>query len=342
MLTSIADVQRDVNKNLTIFFEAQIKASGKIDEHYKTLWQVTRDVAMAGGKRLRPYLTVLAYQTFGGSDYENILELAAAQELLHISFLIHDDICDHDFIRHGQLNIAGVFREQYQSLTNQESADHAATSAALLAGDLILSAAQQMIFTSGFDETYKKIALDIFDRTIFEVAGGQLLDLEAEMQPIGEVDVSKIARYKTASYTCIGPLTMGARMADASQQSIDLLLEFGEHLGTTYQLENDMSDIFAEEPLYSDIRAGKRTLIIQKALELAPPEQLRILTQGLGNQNLTSEQGDEIRDILTASGVKAALDDLVTRDLKSQQTTILKMGLSKEAYMSFANLLQKH
>src|SRR4051794_16329911 len=95
-----------VEKVLREVFSDAISRAGAIDGSYVELLTVTRDQLLRGGKRLRPYLTYLAYQGAGGSSEVDIGPVAASQELFHQFLLIHDDIIDRDLFRHGGINVA--------------------------------------------------------------------------------------------------------------------------------------------------------------------------------------------------------------------------------------------
>ena len=78
---------------------------------YSNLWRSIGG-QFAGGKRLRPSLTLAAYGGFGGDDPDAVVPVAAATEMLHVSMLIHDDIIDHDEVRRGKPNVAGMRRAE--------------------------------------------------------------------------------------------------------------------------------------------------------------------------------------------------------------------------------------
>lgn len=86
------------NDYLSQLFTTRLNNAIQISQRYEKFWTYTRDVALAGGKRIRPYLTMIGY---GGID-KKILPVAVAQELIHIAMLIHDDVIDQDDKRHGK------------------------------------------------------------------------------------------------------------------------------------------------------------------------------------------------------------------------------------------------
>lgn len=317
MLTDSRAVKRDVNQLLQAYFDAQVARAAAVDPAYAALWEAMSELTMHGGKRLRPYLAVLAYQACGGSDYRRILRPAAAQELLHASLLMHDDIMDRDYMRYGRDNIAGVFRKKYASyISDAATVDHHAAGAALLAGDLMLAAAHQFTAESDFDQAKKRGAMQVLETGMFEVVGGQLLDTQAAILPVGQADSLKIARYKTASYSFMGPLGVGAVMAGASPKTVTGLQLFGRHAGIAYQLADDMLGLFSTEaetgkPAVSDLREGKRTYLLQQTMLLATPRDQKIIAAALGNPQATAGDLATVRDIVAACGAKTRAQDQI-------------------------------
>ncbi len=87
-----------VNEYLERIFAARTQKADSIHERYRLLWDRLQKLSFHGGKRIRPYLTMVAY----GQMDEKIAPIAAAQELVHIAMLIHDDVIDEDDVRRGQ------------------------------------------------------------------------------------------------------------------------------------------------------------------------------------------------------------------------------------------------
>jgi geranylgeranyl diphosphate synthase type I len=308
-------VRRDVDQYLQGYFARQIAASSALHPAYGSLWQALQTVSLAGGKRLRPYLMLLSYQAYGGRGYRAVLPAACALELLHISLLVHDDIIDQDYIRHGQPNVAGLFRERYAGFPGARDVAHYADAAALLGGDLLLAGAHELVAASAAAAPRKLSVLQELDRTIFTVDGGELLDTESVMQPFDQVDPLQIAALKTAYYSCIAPLKVGALLAGAGQAEFRQLECFGTALGIAYQLADDLLGVYGDEAvtgksIISDVREGKRTFLMAAALRLAGPADLRVLQAALGNARLSPAQAARVRTIMTACGARqAAIDE---------------------------------
>ncbi len=312
----LTEVRAATNQRLHQFYQDKIAQAGAVDVRYAALWQAMSDLDQAGGKRLRAYLTVLGYESFGGIRRRDILNVACAQELLNTSLLIHDDIIDRDYVRRGQANVAGQFRQQYaQSIDDPEEARHFADGAALLAGDALLAGAYELIADSNFPAADKLPAMKLLGQSMYLAGGGQLLDMEASWQPAQGVDTIKIARYKTASYSFIGPLTTGAGLAHALPAALARLRVYGEALGIAFQLADDLLGIFGDEAVtgkstLGDLREGKRTYLLQQTVARASASQRRILETVVGNPRVTPDQAAKVRRIMMASGAKAQTERL--------------------------------
>ena len=290
------------------FFDQKIRDSDLIHPHYAELWKELKNLMLSGGKRLRPKLTMLAYQAYGGSDTASVAHIAFAQELLHLALLIHDDIIDRDYIRYGVQNISGTYAGKYTQLKDEDRL-HYANAAAMLGGDLLLSSAYEVINTSAADAELKKEATLLLARSMFEVGGGELLDSESTFRDHGEGSELTIANYKTASYSFKGPLLTGALLARASAEQQQLLGEFALQIGIAYQLTDDMLGVFGDTTVMGkttlgDIREGKKTFLIHQFYDRATNEEFAIFNQFFGDKSLDNEGLSIVKNLLVSSQAK--------------------------------------
>ena len=335
-----------VNQFLDGFFRDSIDCSHGLDSNYGDLWRSMHQLSQAGGKRLRPYFLLLAYTAYGGNDVTAMVPIAGAQELLHLSLLIHDDIIDKDFIRYGQDNVSGIMRHKYRRLGAADNADHFGNSAAILAGDLLISGAYQAIVTSVLPDNKKMVALAQLGNAVFLVGGGELLDTESSLLPWGQSQSLKIADFKTARYSFVAPLVTGALMADAGKPDIALLEELGIAAGIAFQLADDLLGIYGDSDItgkstIGDIREGKRTYMMEQALLRATKADQAILKKQLGNPKLTETQAKKVRDIVEKSGAKADCEAKINL-YASQAIGILdSLSMNEAAKTAFRALIQK-
>lgn len=316
---TLADVRDEINARLHAYFQQRTTQAERMDTAYARLWQTTADLALAGGKRLRPYITILGYQAFAGGSKLNdaIFDIAIAQELLHLSLLIHDDIIDRDYQRYGRANVAGSMQAVYRELaTDDATSQHFANSAALLAGDLLIADAHHYMLRGSFAESARQTALNIFRQGIFAVAGGELLDTEAALHSPADVDSLAIAQHKTASYSVVTPICIGAALAGADDSQLTQFRTFAEHVGIAYQLVDDILGVFGTaqttgKSTTSDIQEGKRTYLIQQTFIRASKADQTVLGTILGNPTATNEDVQRVQTIMINCGAKQQTEHVI-------------------------------
>ncbi|MDB5167286.1 MAG: crtE [Candidatus Saccharibacteria bacterium] len=338
-------IQNLINQTLIDFFEVSIEKAHNVDEHYETLWKNLYDLHKSGGKRIRPKIVLMSYEAFGGSDYATIAPIACAHELLHFSMLIHDDIIDRDTMRYGVDNISGRYQKLYAKvLSDKSDQSHYANSAALIAGDLMLAGAQRLINESNLSSDQKVALQRIMYDSIFDVAGGQLLDTESSFRPLGSIDALKIAHFKTASYSFVGPFLTGASLAGANKKDTETLRDLAMNLGIAYQLTDDLLGIFGDEAETGksntgDIREGKRTYLIERTVKLLSPAQLQIFETYFGKQNATEADIKSIKELIVNSGAKHETEKLISLYTKRAEKSLDTLHIPDESRTQFAELI---
>jgi geranylgeranyl diphosphate synthase type I len=235
--------------------------------------------ATTGGKRLRPALVAASFLAFGGDPDEcpSLYSVAAAFELLHTAFVVHDDVIDHDTIRRGIPNIGGEFR--LRARERGASAAGAAVlgdAAAILAGDLLLHEASRLIALADVPPSVREGLFGLLDDAIYVSAAGELADVENAVTPdYAEAEAILDATFnKTAVYSFSAPLCAGALLAGASADAIAALDAEGGRLGLAFQLVDDLIGAFGSSAQAGrdeggDLRESKRTPLIALARQTA-------------------------------------------------------------------------
>ena len=299
-------------------------------------WALLRDYLLRGGKRLRGALVLVGYRAGGGAaDSEVALDASIGVELLHAYLLIHDDFMDRDELRRGGPTL-------HRSL----GGDHAGGSLALLLGSLCQAWAYQLVLRHGDAAG----AAEAMSRTLEEVTLGQMADVRAPAgAALGEKAVLELQRLKTGSYTFDLPLRIGASLAHAPAPVLDALSAYALPLGQAFQIADDLLGTFGApevtgKPNASDLREGKRTLLVARALSRASPADAAALREGLGRADADV---DALRAILRRSGAeqecradaerlcaqslaaleRAPLPEAVRKDLREIATYAVKRAL---------------
>ena len=313
---------------------------------YAQLWSTVEQLLGVGGKRLRPHLTLLSYQAYAGEapNVEAIIPAAAAQELLHVAMLIHDDIIDRDDIRYGVANVSGQYRSLYrESVTDEAERSHYVDSAAILAGDALLSDAYKLIAESAADAATILKAQMILNDAVFTVIGGELLDTESAFVKRGAEPID-IARYKTASYSFISPLLMGATFAGAPPTEIEALRNIGEAVGVAYQLQDDLLGMFGDSTVTgksstSDLSEGKYTELIRTFYERANEAQRSQFDDIFGRADIGTQEAERAQQLLVDSGAKQATEDHVGALTMTASQTIDQLTITDEYKTALGSLL---
>ena len=331
-----------IETRLSAYCHAEQQRANSLHAQYGQLWQSITDQVSGGGKRLRPYVTMLTYQAYGGPIGQPIIDVAAAWELLHISMLMHDDIIDRDYVRHGQANVAGHYLGVYAELTRESQKLHYAHSAALLAGDLVLSGAHRLVDDSQLDEMQsRQIKTLLYDAT-FEVIAGELLDTEVALIDF-TIDLQLIAELKTASYSLIGPMLSGAMLAGSDEAQLDVLRQLGRCLGVGFQLADDILGVFGDEsktgkPADSDLAEGKRTVVIVEALKLmadSDRQQAETLLTEPSVENVAP-----LKSLITKTDVQSLLSKRLQTYSTDAGELIRQLQISEEARAQFVALAE--
>lgn len=291
------------------------------------------DLGSSGGKRFRPWLVTTVHAAFEGEQPEAVVDaVAAATELLHTAFVIHDDVIDNDDTRRGRPSVPGLFRSDAAELGTAPAAhDTYARAGAILAGDLALAAAIRAVATCGVDAPTTHRLLDLLDATLHASAAGELADVRLTLSPDmpGAEEALAVTEHKTAVYSFVLPLQAGAVLAGADEAAVRVLGEIGRRLGIAFQLHDDVMAIFGDpaqtgkDPL-GDLREGKRTPLLVHA---AQTDAWARIVPYLGDPGLTAAEAAGVREALEACGSRRHIEDLADAHLGLAREHARALGL---------------
>ncbi|MDB5165056.1 MAG: crtE [Candidatus Saccharibacteria bacterium] len=333
---------RDSSKQQIEAFIAQLLASKSaqaqaIGPAYADLLEQIAVLIARGGKRMRPELVIRAYTAYGGKKSDAIIPVAASQELFHAFILVHDDIIDRDVVRWGGPNISGHYYEELRKTIKDSEAHHYANAWALLAGDICHNLSHEVLLASDFPATDLLRAAALVHQTTFSVVGGELADTALPLGTTWEetdddTHLLHVSQTKTAAYSFSTPLQLGALLAGASQPQLDQLERFGAHIGTAFQLRDDILGIFGDEQrlgksTLSDIREGKRTLLMSYGLRLSSQTDRQKLLDILGNPLATRVQLNSVQQILQKNGAHTKVEALIGDYCAAAVTVLQEVGM---------------
>lgn len=275
--------------------------------------------ALRGGKRLRAAFCVWGHLAIGEpqlpGDLDALVRAASSLEVLQASALVHDDVMDGSDTRRGRPSAHRAFEARHLSSGWPSSAARYGEAAAILLGDLLLSWADEMLRTSGMSDAEGQLAdaLAQLDDTRNEVALGQFLDVSVQARGRAtQEEAMRVVRWKSAQYSVVRPLRIGAALAGASPEVHEALSRYGVPLGEAFQLRDDLLGVYGDpsvtgKPAGDDLVEGKRTLLVALALESAPALEATRLDQALG-MPLSPADVDELRGIVDRSGAREEVE----------------------------------
>ena len=272
----------------------------RIDWHREPygLYEPIEYTLMAGGKRVRPQLAMIASQLFGGKD-EDVLPAALALEIFHNFTLLHDDVMDHAEVRRGRPTVHVKWNEN----------------TAILSGDQMLIEAYKMLSQGPTDNLPK--VLDLFNKMATEICEGQQYDVDFESQEHVAIDSYLLMIRLKTSVLLATALQMGAYIAGADEQAQDALYQFGIHIGLAFQIQDDILDVWGDPATFGkaiggDIACNKKTYVTLTALQLADENSGRALRNWL-SQTLqeNTEKIAAVTAIYNRLGVRAECEKRV-------------------------------
>lgn len=312
-----AELAERVEKALGEFLVEQRDLVAADDPGVRDAFDELERVIASGGKRLRPVFCCLGHLAAGGEAQDELIRAAAALELLHTFALVHDDVMDRSAVRRGESTTWRHVAEIHRRAGLRGDPEGFGISAAVLVGDLAMTLADGAFLESGFPPDRLLPGFARYGRMRTDMVAGQFLDLMAATRgEIREEDARRIAVLKSGAYTVEGPLHIGAILAAGRGSLVSMLSAYGVALGEAFQLRDDVLGAFGDPSVTgkdrdSDLREGKRTVLVAKAIEGAEPEDRAFLEERLGQPDLSEEEVERIRTIIEVSGALAGTEALV-------------------------------
>ncbi len=330
-----------INKSLKKFLNKKLEEDGAYSPFIKELISNLIEYNMRGGKRIRPLLTIFAYKCF--KDDDRIVDASIFIELMQAYLLIHDDIMDKADLRRGKPSMHKIYS------SNGNKNEHFGVSIAILAGNLLANYVYESILESDFGDEEKLEALKYIVWIINRENYGQTLDIVPGFENLKEEDVWKIYELKTATYTTQGPLYLGCVLSDAGKEKTEKLQKYALNLGLAFQVQDDINGIFGKveetgKPNDSDIKEGKKTLLIAKTLELCDEKDKNFLLENYGKKDINDKNMVRIREIIKKSDAynycKNKFDELIDKARKSIIDVELKEE-GKELLLFMVDYIEK-
>ena len=250
--------------------------SQKFEGNPSLLYEPIQYTLSQNGKQLRPVLTLLGCELFGGK-IEKALYPAIGLEIFHNFTLLHDDIMDKAPLRRGKETVYKKWN----------------TNIAILSGDTMFALAYDYMIKT--DNSIVSDILHVLNKTVIEVCEGQQFDMNFETQEnVSIPDYINMIRLKTA--VLLGAcLKIGAIIANAPKKEAEHLYNFGINIGIAFQLMDDLLDVFADNEKFGkviggDIVTNKKTYLYLKAYEIADENETKLLNRYFGLPDFKNEE----------------------------------------------------
>ncbi|WP_033311154.1 polyprenyl synthetase family protein [Streptomyces iakyrus] len=303
-----------------------------------------------GGKRLRTAFVWCGWRAAGGSgDAGAVLRTGAALELLQACALIHDDVMDGSPLRRGATAMHVDFARDHPAGPAGGSTESFGTSAAVLAGDLALAWADDLLTETALASPHGPRLHEEWRAMRTEMVAGQYRDLRAQASgSSGAEEALTIAVLKSARYTVARPLALGAALAGADARTVGALRAAGRCAGLAFQLRDDLLGAFGDpaltgKPADEDLRSRKLTPLLAAAVRLAEATGDRDAAAVLA-PDAEARPGptvDRMRAALERTGARAEVEariaDLAATGLRHFGATGAAPGVRRE----FAALVER-
>jgi geranylgeranyl diphosphate synthase, type II len=309
-----------INKALGSCFDKEIPA---------TLYAPARYILEGKGKRIRPFLTLLASEAICGSS-ENALHVGLAVEILHNFTLIHDDIMDQADLRHGRPTV----HKQWD------------VNAAILTGDMMIAYAYEYALKAKSNRHAE--LLHILNDANITICEGQALDMELEGKQDASIEDYLDMISKKTGRLISAALEAGGVAGNATDEQLQHLVIYGEKIGRAFQIQDDYLDIMAVngksgKMAGGDIINGKKTYLLLRSLELTTGTDRDLLQSIITHKGISADRVADVKAVYERCGVLKETSELINFTTEEALSAVdhLPHAEGREYLKGFANILMK-
>lgn len=312
------------------------------DPYLKQNYTTVRNYVLNRGKRLRPVALIMAYKGVGGKN-KNIYQASLSVELMHASTLVHDDVMDEDDLRRNMPTIHKLTKDIYLKHTKETNYNgnlfSCLSSRYSVANAICIGNILQVLGMNCLSVVGKNLsAARAYSAAYRVVNDGQILDNYFEIKKkVTEADYLDMIARKTGNLFRAA-VQIGAILGKANKVQLNALSNYAILTAAAFQLKDDLMDIGKDtkkgSTYCSDIKKGKRTLILIKALENADKKQKKILNEVAGNDKASLTQINQVIDIYNKTGAIDYVTKLAETNINKSKEWLAKARLSEES-MSF-------
>lgn len=328
VVPALQPVSDPVEGLLRSFLGERIAELRAIDPALERIGGEVADLVLSGGKRMRPAFVYWGHRATGASHADAVHYLGAAVELLHTFALIHDDVMDRSALRRGRPTVHTALATAHGQEGLTGDAGWFGVAGAILAGDLAFVWADELLDATPLAPEAVARARRVFRDLRVEVTAGQYLDLRlAGRADAVEADALHVALLKAGRYTVTRPLLLGASLGELTGRLDSALRAYGDAIGIAFQLRDDILGLFGDpaqtgKGRLEDLREGKRTLLVLRALSLADEGQHAALSRLLGDPDADEDDADVVREVIEDTGALAAVEGLLVERQRAARAAL--------------------
>jgi geranylgeranyl diphosphate synthase, type I len=314
------------------------------DEELEPLLTALRRFVLTGGKRLRPALCYWAWRGLIPPDEpaedRAVVIAGAALEMFHCFALIHDDIIDASGLRRGRPSVHEQFAAAHRRHGWRGAPNAFGHNAALLSGDLCAVWADELLAECPAETGRLGRARRLFVTMRGDAVAGEYLEIAgqatADFGPRALRRAARVIELKTARYSVILPLQIGAVLAGATDAVLEALAAFGRPLGAAFQLRDDVLGVFGDPAVsgksaLDDLRQAKPTTLLAEAYARADAGGQAVLAEYVGDPHLEEAGAALVREAITACGALAAVESRIRLAHAQARQALDRTGLTPEA-----------
>lgn len=288
-----------------------------------------------GGKRIRAYLVALGYGLFSGLDKcMDVLVPSLSYELFQTGILAHDDIIDNSDYRRFKPSM-------HKDLGN----GHDGVSKSICVGDFGIVSAIEILQKSDFSDEVKLRAISHQNKVFSATIAGELKDIEFSYRDrVEETEILDMYRLKTAQYTVSGPLVLGAILAGAGEEQIKLVSDFGDAVGVSFQIRDDILGMFGEQEALgksnlSDMCEGKKTVLVSHFDVNTDENSKNEFYSVYGMEDSGENELEMARRLLVSAGSLKYAENKCLEYTEKATETLSKMNITQEGRELLLGLL---
>ncbi|MFA5157384.1 MAG: polyprenyl synthetase family protein [Candidatus Omnitrophota bacterium] len=338
-------IKKKIDRELRIF-SAGLGETYALNSISPLLTKNIKNFITREGKRARPVLFVAGYLGFAKKEAAGLYRSALSIELLHDFMLIHDDIIDKSDTRRGKPSFHKMLNNYLRGYKNLKFNGQ---DLAIVAGDVMYAMAIDTFLSIKENPCRKERALKKFIEAAMYTGSGEFIELLAGIKNIEAVsmeDIYKIYGFKTAYYTFACPLSIGAILAGAPQEEIDIISEYGAYLGNAFQIKDDILGIFEEEretgkSALADLQEAKKTILIWYAWRNSSKKGRAAIKRILSKKSIGRPDLLTMRRIISISGSRDFAEKEISRFLQKSLALISRSKMRPQYKNSLADYSRK-